>query len=92
MAVLVSLCSALLERSIKGGMVVVGQLNLGGSIDIIYNAVNLVELAVEKGATAILVPINARKQLNDLSDDMITKISILYYNDLKDCLLKALME
>jgi ATP-dependent Lon protease len=89
---LISLCSALLERSIKGGMVVVGQLNLGGSIDIIYNAVNLVELAVEKGATAILVPINARKQLNDLSDDMITKISILYYNDLKDCLLKALME
>ena len=92
MAVLMSLCSALLERSIKGGLVIVGQLNLGGSIDNIYNAVNLVELAVEKGATTILVPINARKQLNDLSDDMITKISILYYNDLKDCLLKALLE
>jgi len=91
-AVLISLCSALLERSIKGGLVIVGQLNLGGSIDNIYNAVNLVELAVEKGATTILVPINARKQLNDLSDDMITKISILYYNDLKDCLLKALLE
>lgn len=92
MAVLMSLCSALLERSIKGGLVIVGQLNLGGSIDNIYNAVNLMELAVEKGATTILVPINARKQLNDLSDDMITKISILYYNDLKDCLLKALLE
>ena len=92
MAVLISLCSALLERSIKGGLVIVGQLNLGGSIDNIYNAVNLVELAVEKGATTILVPINARKQLHDLSDDMITKISILYYNDLKDCLLKALLE
>jgi len=92
MAVLISLCSALLERSIKGGLVIVGQLNLGGSIDNIYNAVNLVELAVEKGATTILVPINARKQLNDLSDDMITKISIQYYNDLKDCLLKALLE
>lgn len=92
MAVLISLCSALLERSIKGGLVIVGQLNLGGSIDNIYNAVNLVELAVEKGATTILIPINARKQLNDLSDDMITKISILYYNDLKDCLLKALLE
>lgn len=92
MAVLLSLCSALLERSIKGGLVIVGQLNLGGSIDHIYNAVNLVELAVEKGATTILIPINARKQLNDLSDDMITKISIQYYNDLKDCLLKALLE
>jgi len=92
MAVLLSLCSSLLERSIKGGLVIVGQLNLGGSIDNVYNAVNIVELAVEKGATIILVPINARKQLNDLSDDMITKISILYYNDLKDCLLKAILE
>lgn len=91
-AVLISLCSALLERSIKGGLVIIGQLNLGGSINNIYNAVNLVELAVEKGATTILIPINARKQLNDLSDEMITRISILYYNDLKDCLLKALLE
>ena len=92
MAVLISLCSALLERSVKGGLVVVGQLNLGGSIDNVYNAVNFAELAVEKGATTLLVPINARKQLNELSDDMVTKISILYYTDLKDCLLKALLE
>lgn len=92
MAVLIGLCSSILEKNIKGGLVIVGQLNLGGSLDTIYNAVSLAELAVEKGATTILVPINARKQLNELSDEMITKISILYYTDLKDCLLKALLE
>jgi ATP-dependent Lon protease len=92
MGVLIALCSALLEKSIKGGLVIIGQLNLGGSIDNVYNAVNLAELAVEKGATTLLIPINARKQLNDLSDDMMTKISILYYSDLKDCLLKAVMD
>lgn len=92
MAVLIALCSSLLEKGIKGGLVVVGQLNLGGSIDLVYNAVNLVELAVEKGATSILIPLNARKQLNELSDDMITRINILYYTDLKDCLVKALQD
>jgi len=92
MAVLISLCSALLEKSTKGGLVIVGQLNLGGSLDLVYNAVNLAELAVEKGATSILIPLNARKQLNDLSDDMITKINIQYYTDLKDCLIKALLD
>lgn len=92
MAVLNALCSSLLEKGIKGGLVVVGQLNLGGSIDLVYNAVNLVELAVEKGATSILIPLNARKQLNELSDDMITRINILYYTDLKDCLVKALQD
>lgn len=91
-AVLMALCSSILEKNTKGGLVIVGQLNLGGSLDTVYNAVNLAELAVEKGATTLLIPLNARKQLNDLSDDMITKINIQYYTDLKDCLIKTLME
>jgi len=92
MAVLMAMCSSILEKSTKGGLVVVGQLNLGGSLDMVYNAVNLAEIAVEKGATTLLIPLNARKQLNELSDDMITKINIQYYTDLKDCLIKTLMD
>ncbi|MFH0734656.1 MAG: protease Lon-related BREX system protein BrxL [bacterium] len=91
-AVLVALSSALLEKNIKGGLLIVGQLNLGGSIDNLYNAVNLAELAIEKGSTTLLIPLNARKQLNDLSDEMVTKINIQYYSNLRDCLLKALVE
>lgn len=90
--VLMGMCSAILERSTKGGLVIVGQLNLGGSLDMVYNAVNLAEIAVEKGATTLLIPLNARKQLNDLSDDMITKINIQYYTDLRDCLIKTLLD
>jgi ATP-dependent Lon protease len=92
MAVLMAFCSSILGRSIKGGLVIIGQINLGGSMDLVYNAVSLAELAVEKGATMLLVPLNARKQLNDLSDEMITKINIQYYTDLKDCLMKGLIE
>jgi len=92
MAILIGLCTSILERNTKGGLVIVGQLNLGGSLDTVYNAVNLAELAVEKGATTLLVPLNARKQLNELSDEMITKINIQYYTDLKDCLIKSLLD
>jgi ATP-dependent Lon protease len=91
-AVLMAMCSSILEKNTKGGLVIVGQLNLGGSLDMVYNAVNLAEIAVEKGATTLLIPLNARKQLNELSDDMITKINIQYYTDLKDCLIKTLMD
>jgi ATP-dependent Lon protease len=90
--VLITLCSALINKNIRGGLAVVGSLNLGGSLDLVYNAVNLAELAIEKGAKTLLIPVNARKQLNDLSDEMIAKINIQYYTDLKDCLLKALVE
>ncbi len=70
----------------------VGEINLGGSIEPISNAVNIAELAVEKGASALLMPVTARRQLYDLSDDMATKIDIQFYQDARDELLKALTE
>ena len=92
LGVLLSLCSALLQKSIKGGLVVVGGLNLGGSIDPVHNAVSIAELAVEKGATVLLMPVSARKQLFDLSDDMATKVNILFYADAREALDKALSD
>jgi ATP-dependent Lon protease len=87
---LLALCSALLQKSIKGGMVVTGGLNLGGSIEPIFNPINVVELAIEKGAGSILIPVSSRRQLNDLPDDLAAKITVLFYLDAKDALLKAL--
>jgi len=89
---LLALASAQLEKSLRGGLIVVGNVNLGGAVDPIYNAVTIVEHAVEKGAETVLVPVTARKQLNDLPDDMITKVNIVYYADAKDALLKAVLE
>lgn len=92
MDVLLGLCSALLQKSLKGGMIMVGGLNLGGSIDPIYNAINVVEIAVEKGASHVLIPVSSRKQLNDLPDDLATRITIYYYSDPRDALIKGLLE
>ena len=92
LAVLFALCSGLIERSIKGGLIVVGALNLGGSVELIPNAVSVAELAVEKGATTLLMPISSRKQLFNLSDEMATKISIEFYSDTADAFIKAVME
>ena len=87
---LLALCSALLEKSLHGGLIAVGGLNLGGGLDPVHNAVSVAELAVEKGATALLIPISARRQLNDLSDEMATKLTVLYYSDAREALIKAL--
>ena len=89
---LLALCSGLLEKSLKGGLIVVGALNLGGSVEPLANAVGIVEVAVEKGADTVLIPVSARKQLFDLSDDMATRINVQFYSDSPDALLKALLE
>jgi ATP-dependent Lon protease len=89
---LLALCGALLGKSLRGGLIAVGGLNLGGTIEPIYNSVDVAELAIEKGAQTLLMPVSARKQLIDLSDDMATKISIIFYSDARDALLKAIAE
>ena len=91
-AALVALCTALLKKSVRGGLVICGEINLGGSIETIHNPVGIAEIAVEKGATALLMPVACRRQLIDLSDDMATKIDIQFYSDARDALLKAIVD
>lgn len=88
---LLAMCSALLEKSLKGGLITVGALNLGGTVDSLYNPVNIAELAIEKQATTILMPISSRRQLFDLPDELAAKIDIQFYVDVKDALMKALV-
>src|SRR4029453_11359259 len=45
--VLIALCGGLIERSVRGGLILVGALNLGGSIELIPNPVAVAELAIE---------------------------------------------
>jgi len=91
-ATLIALATSLLKKSVKGGLIIIGEINLGGSIEPVFNPVNLVELAVEKGATRILMPVNCRRQLADLSDDIAIKVNIQFFADARDALLKAMVE
>ncbi|MDQ3000085.1 MAG: BREX system Lon protease-like protein BrxL [Fibrobacterota bacterium] len=91
LAVLICLCSAQLERSIKGGLIIVGELNLGGSFELLSNPVAIAELAVEKGATTVLIPISARKGLFELPDELATKVNIEFYKDAVDAFGKAVI-
>jgi len=91
-AAVVALCTALLKKSTRGGLIVVGEINLGGSIEPVHNAVTIAEIAIEKGATALLIPVTCRRQLLDLSDEMATKVDIQFYSDGRDALLKAIQE
>ena len=64
--VLVALCGSLLGKNTRGGTIIVGSLNLGGSIEMVPNAVSIAEIAIDKQAQTLLMPVSARRQLNDL--------------------------
>jgi len=58
----------------------------------IPNPVAVAELAVEKGAAQLLMPISSRRQLLELPDEMATKVNIVFYSDPPDALMKAILE
>ncbi len=92
MPLLLALCSAALGRSLKGGVVMTGGMSVGGTVEPVYNALDMAELAAENGASAILLPVSSRRQLNDMSDDLASRLMIIYYKDPRDALFKVLGE
>ena len=91
-SILLVICSAGLRKSLKGGVVVVGGMSVGGTLEPVYNALDMAELAAEKGAVAILLPVASRKQMNEMSDELAARLTVIYYTDPRDALLKVLGE
>lgn len=60
-----------------GALIAVGGPDLAGGLDSVYNAADVAELTVEKGATTLLIPISARRQLNSLSDGMAMSLNVV---------------
>ncbi len=91
-AVLIALSSVLVQKPLKRGLIVIGGINLGGSVEPVHNPVDIVELAMEKGASLVLVPISMRRGSMDLSDDVATRVQVQFYADAPDALRKAIHE
>jgi len=89
---ILAFCSSILGRNLKGGLVIVGGISIGGSIEPVFNAIDIAELAVEKGAQMLMIPVSARRQLNDLSDDVAARLAVIYYLDVRDAVNKALAD
>lgn len=67
-------------------------MSVGGTVEPVYNALDMAELAAENGATAILLPVSSRRQLNEMSDDLASRLMVIYYKDPRDALFKVIGE
>lgn len=87
---LIAMASALIGKSVHGGMICVGGINLGGGIETIFNAASIVELAAEKGATTLLMPVLSRKDVMNVSDEIAARVDVRFYTNARDAFLKAI--
>jgi len=91
MGILLAFCSSLLKKQLRGGLVIVGEL-AGDAVKPVPQPAEFVETAVREGARAILMPVSCRRAMVDVSDEIATKIEILFYANVTDALTKAFQE
>ncbi len=90
LGVLVALCSAHLQKSVRDQMAFVGDIGAEGEISPLDRPLDLVELAAAEGAREIIMPVSCRRSLVDLPDDLATEIEIRFYASASEAVTKAL--
>jgi DNA-binding MarR family transcriptional regulator len=88
---LLALCSAVLKKPMRTGLLVVGEIP-GEGVEPIKRPIDFIETAVEQGARAILLPVSCRRAAAGISDALATQLEIVFFADARDALNKALQD
>jgi len=87
---LIAMASSLIGKSVHGGMICVGGINLGGGIETIFTAASIIELAAENGASSLRLPVSSRKDVMNVSDEIAARVDVRFYTDARDAFLRAI--
>lgn len=91
LGMLLALCSALLKKPLRSGLVVVGALS-NDQGELIRRPTEFVELAAEEGARAMLLPVACRRAVAGISDEIASQLEIVFFANAADALSKAIQE
>jgi len=86
----VAVISAMLDRPVVGGTVVLGDITVGGATLAVTGFPDCFQAVAEQGARRALIPIQNAGELSTLPQEILGKLDIALYTDPKDAVLKAL--
>jgi len=89
-AELIGLCSGALEKPVQEGMVIIGNMTVGGTIAKVEEFANVLQVCVDAGAKKILIPAACVMDLQTVPPDLLVKIQPVFYSDPIDAVFKAL--
>ena len=90
LATFVSLVSSSLKKQVKEGMVVLGNLTIGGTINKVDDLADTLEVCFDAGARTILLPMSSAADISTVPAETFSKFNISFYNDPEDAVRKAL--
>lgn len=90
LASFVSLVSSSLKMQIKEGLVILGNLTIGGTISKVDDLADTLEVCFDAGARSILLPMSSAADISTVPVETFSKFNISFYNDPEDAVRKAL--
>ena len=90
LATFVSLVSSSLKKQIKEGLVILGNLTIGGTISKVDDLADTLEVCFDAGARTILLPMSSAADISTVPAETFSKFNISFYNDPEDAVRKAL--
>ena len=77
----ISLCSGALEKPVHEQIVILGTFTIGGSISVIDNLSDLLQVCLDAGAKKVLIPISSAGKISMVPPDLFSKFQISFYED-----------
>ncbi len=85
-----AIISAVRNRHVQAGTVVLGDLTIQGNIKGPASITEPLQLALESGALRVLVPVANKAQFAGLPEDVIDRLDVMFYGDVDRAVLKSL--
>jgi len=89
-AFFVALMSALQNRRIQAGTVILGDLTIQGNLKAVPSIAEPLHVALENGALRALVPIGNKSEFGNLSEEVVEKLDIIFYGDVERAVMKSI--
>jgi ATP-dependent Lon protease len=85
-----AMISAVRNRRLQAGTVVIGDLTIQGNIKGPSSITESLQLSLEAGAIRVLVPVSNKTQFAGLPEDVIERLDVVFYRDVDRAVLKTL--
>jgi ATP-dependent Lon protease len=89
-AFLVAFISAIQNRQVQGGTVILGDLSVQGNLKALNSIQEPLQLSLDNGAIRALLPIGNKSQFGGLPEDVVEKLDLVFYGDVDRAVVKAL--
>jgi ATP-dependent Lon protease len=90
LAALIAFSSILMNKPFQEQMVVLGDMTLGGIVNPVKDLAESLQLAMDSGATRVLLPMASASDIPTVPAELFSKFQISFYADPVDAVYKAL--